>query len=210
MKRLLPIITVWVGRNPGVYFGWEMAKKEVVDFVGAIYKDYATIKEAQEAYKKLYKKELADCIAGKYKLDAVYKPPITDSLAVSVYAVWEKCGYRITDVDTNDILLEEGPFKGGSANVAGYIALRKAIEMSLNVEGHRHKVIYINNKFLFEWLSTGVCTSNAYMDEILEHKVKETDAYLQRLIKEKHPVLNKVRKWKTSLWGPIPNKCEVE
>ena len=45
---------VWKGKKPGIYTSWNVCKRQIDGFEGAQYKSFASLEDAEIAFKKIY------------------------------------------------------------------------------------------------------------------------------------------------------------
>ena len=206
---------VWKGHTPGVYDSWEVCKKEIDGFPGALYKGFPDKASADAAYSKGFSGfEKAETAAKPNPMMAVVKP-LSPAIAVDAACSGNpgKMEYQGVFVDfgtelpTTTQLFKSPVFENGTNNIGEFLAIVHAL--AWQKQKHVLYPIYSDSANAQKWVREKKCKTklqpndkNAYLFELIERAEKwlrENDEWLcQNALQV--PVL----KWKTEIWGEIP------
>ncbi len=191
---------VWKGHAPGVYSDWGETSRQVAGYSGAIFKGFASLAEAQAAFREPYSKHW-----GKHA-EAVR--PALPELEPDAVAVDAACAgvpgpmeYRGVHIASGDLLFQAGPFEDGTNNVGEFLALVHALAL-LAKQGKTDVTIYSDSKTALSWVRKGKCRTKLERSDrngrIFE-LIARADAWLAA-----HSLVNPLCKWETAEWGEIP------
>jgi ribonuclease HI len=119
---------VWKGRKTGVFMSWAECEEQVKGFVGAEYKAFGTLKEAEAAFRSKYEAYKGkSSSSGKWK-DASVKP-IFSSICVDAASSgsFGKMEYRGVFLESGEEFFRIGPFPDGTNNVGEFLAIVHAL-----------------------------------------------------------------------------------
>ena len=193
---------VWKGRRTGIFTSWAECEAQVKGFVGAEYKAFGTLKEAEAAYRSNYEAYKGKSSSlGKWKTASV--KPVIPSICVdaAVSGSPGKMEYRGVFFDSGEEFFRIGPFPDGTNNVGEFLAIVHALTWLLKHE--KQMPVYSDSQTAISWVFTGRCKTQ------LKHTGKNAPIFM--LIKSAENWLAEnefhdeaVLKWKTDLWGEIP------
>lgn len=197
---------VWNGREKGVFTSWKACKKQIDGFESAEYKSFIDKKEADTAFKKLYrdykgKNTKTKVLSSVEK--ASYGTPILESISVDAACSGNpgKMEYRgVFTHDKKQIFLK-GPFVKGTNNIGEFLALVHGIAL-LKSKNQENIPIYSDSKIAMSWIKQKRCKTNMHFDasnkELLE-LIKRAENWLKV-----NTFNNPILKWETKAWGEIP------
>jgi ribonuclease HI len=197
--------TVWVGKRPGVYSGWDACKKEVEGFNGARYKGFPTLELAESAFRDDPSKYMSKELNVPKKIicnNPLIGVPLPDSVCVDAACSGNPgvLEYRGVDTKSGAELFRKGPFPEGTVNLGEFLALVHALAY-LKQRGS-HWPVYTDSRTALAWLrkkeiKTTLARNgrNAALFELVDRAVKwiNTNSWPNRVIK-----------WETEYWGEIP------
>ena len=193
---------VWKGRKTGIFTSWAECEKQVKGFVGAEYKAFGSLKEAETAYKSRYEAFKGKSSSlGKWK-DASVKP-VLPSVCVDAACSGSpgKMEYRGILLESGEEFFRIGPFPDGTNNVGEFLAIVHALTWLMKHE--KQMPVYSDSQNAISWVFTGKCKTQ------LKHTGKNVPIFM--LIKSAENWLaenmlhdNAVLKWETNLWGENP------
>jgi len=193
---------VWKGHKTGIFTSWAECEKQVKGFVGAEYKAFGTLKEAEAAFKSMYEAYKGKPSSlGKWKEASV--KPILPSICVDAACSGSpgKLEYRGVFFDSGKEFFHIGPFPDATNNVGEFLAIVHALTWLMK---HEKKMpVYSDSENAISWVYTGKCKTQ------LKHTGRNAPIFM--LIKSAENWLaenalrdNAVIKWDTNLWGEIP------
>lgn len=193
---------VWKGRKTGIFTSWAECEKQVKGFVGAEYKAFGTLKEAEAAFKSRYEAYKGKPSSlGKWK-EASVKPTLP-SICVDAACSGSpgKLEYRGVFLESGDEFFHIGPFPDATNNVGEFLAIVHALTWLMKHE--KQMPVYSDSENAISWVYTGKCKTQ------LKHTGRNAPIFM--LIKSAENWLaenalrdNAVLKWDTNLWGEIP------
>ncbi len=226
-KQKQKYYVVWNGKTPGIYTSWDDCKEQVNGAEGAVYKSFASMAEAQQAFqsdppyggtmqshkeessKKVKKptKHSADCPPNPpaYRHDTVLPlPPEVPADALAVDAACSgnpgKMEYRAVYLATGQEIFHFGPCFGTN-NIGEFLAVVHALAL-LKKRG-RTMPIYSDSRTALSWVRQKHCKSQlarTARTEELFRIVERAEQWLQANTYNEIPL----RKWETDRWGEIP------
>jgi ribonuclease HI len=197
--------TVWVGKNPGVYSGWNGCKKEVDGVNGAKYKGFPTRELAEAAFADDPSKYLSKELNAPKKIvcgNPLIGEPLLDSVSVDAACSGNPgvLEYRGVDTRSGVELFRKGPFPEGTVNIGEFLALVHALAY-LKQRGSNWPV-YSDSRTALAWLR------NRDIKTTLERSAKNAELFdlVDRALKwiRNNTWTNRVIKWETEYWGEIP------
>jgi ribonuclease HI len=197
--------TVWNGRRPGVYSGWEACRKEVEGFNGARYKGFPTRELAESAFRDAPANYLTKDPGVPKKVichDPLIGEPIPDSICVDAACSGNPgvLEYRGVDTMTGAEIFRKGPFPEGTVNLGEFLAVVHALAF-LKQRGIDWPV-YSDSRTALAWLR------NKAVKTTLERNSRNTALFelVNRAVKwiNTNNWPNRVLKWETDHWGEIP------
>lgn len=204
------VYVVWEGREPGVYESWDDCLEQVNGYPGAKYKSFNSMESAVEAYRaddygtRFFLKKLSDARGATPMIDYSTIPEIRlDAIAVDG-ACAKNPGpmeYRCVRVADGVEIFHQGPYAGGTNNIAEYLAIIHAAAL-LAQRGDGTTPIYTDSRTARAWLSRG--RSNTKVVPTAENAtvlnlLARADAWLAS-----HRIANPILVWNTDEWGEIP------
>ncbi|MDM9631222.1 ribonuclease H1 domain-containing protein [Robiginitalea aurantiaca] len=197
--------TVWKGKNPGVYKGWQACKKEVEGFEGAKYMGFITRDEAEKAFNTSYEdslKLIAKKKKGSKELMKDIGPPNYLSISVDAASSGNPgiMEYQGVDTKTGKKLFRQGPFEEGTNNIGEFLAIVHGLAY-LKKHGS-NRVLYSDSRTAMAWVRKKKCNTQL--------KPSEKNAALFEMIHRAEEWLHSnsyntpVVKWETRAWGEIP------
>lgn len=197
--------TVWKGKTPGVYKGWEACKKEIGGFKGAQYMGFADREEAQKAYRMGYGAALAAKKRAKAAAEASLArlgSPNMNSISVDAASSGNpgKMEYQGVDTRTGKRLFHQGPFEEGTNNIGEFLAIVHGLAY-LKKHGS-NRIIYTDSRTAMSWVRKKKCNTKLEENEKNEALFELIDRAEQWL--REHPYTTPVVKWETKAWGEIP------
>lgn len=204
------VYVVWEGREPGVYESWEDCLEQVNGYPGAKYKSFNSIEAAVEAYRaddygtRFFLNKLSNARNAYKTIDYTGIPAIRlDAIAVDG-ACSRNPGpmeYRCVRVVDGVEIFHQGPYAGGTNNIAEYLAIIHAAAL-LAQRGDTTTPIYTDSRTARAWLSKGhSCTKVTPTAENVTvlNLLARADAWLAT-----HCIANPILVWNTDEWGEIP------
>jgi ribonuclease HI len=197
--------TVWVGKNPGVYSGWNACRKEVEGFNGAKYKGFPTKELAESAYKDDPSKYIFKDINAPKKIvcnNPLVGVPIADSICVDAACSGNPgvLEYRGVDTKTGAEIFRKGPFPEGTVNLGEFLALVHAL--AFLKQRSIDWPVYTDSRTAMAWLRNRKIKTtlvrnptNAALFDLVDRAVKWINS---------NTWPNRVIKWETEYWGEIP------
>ncbi len=197
--------TVWSGRHPGVYEGWEACKREVEGYAGAKYKGFPTKLLAQAAFRDDPKKYLTKDLNAPKAIpvaDPRVGSPNLDSLSVDAACKGNPgvLEYRGVDTRSGAELVRQGPVPEGTVNIGEFLAIVHALAY-LKQRGSDWPV-YSDSRTALAWLRKKEIKTNLERNASNEKLFSLVDRALNWIRENRWP--NPVLKWETEHWGEIP------
>lgn len=205
---------VFVGREPGIYDNWQVAKAQVDNFPDARYRGFTSKVEATIAYRKATTGEDADDIARIMNgaISNIYDKPHVSykdfpQIEQTAWAVDASCPgnpgpmeYQCIDLATGKRVFHYGPMQGGTNNIGEFLAIVHALALQYQ-HGICH-TIYSDSVTAMSWVrkrhvNTAIkpTAANAAVFDL----IRRAEKWLLE-----HPVAPSIRKWDTDTWGEIP------
>jgi ribonuclease HI len=193
---------VWKGRKRGIFTSWAETEKQVKGFLGAEYKAFGTLREAEAAFRSSY-----DAYKGKPSSMGKWKEasiqPVLPSISVDAACSGSpgKLEYRGVYTESADEIFRVGPFPDGTNNVGEFLAIVHALTWMAKNEAPLP--VYSDSQNAISWVYTGKCRTQ------LRHTVRNAPLFVMIRSAENWLAENELRddavlKWDTELWGENP------
>lgn len=193
---------VWKGRKTGIFTSWAECEKQVKGFLGAEFKAFDTLKEAEAAYRskyEVYKGKPSSL--GKWKEASVR--PVLPSICVDAAASGSpgKLEYRGVHTESEEEIFRVGPFPDGTNNVGEFLGIVHALSWLMKHE--MQMPVYSDSQTAISWVYTGKCRTR------LKHTARNAPIFAMIRSAENWLAENELRddavlKWDTELWGEVP------
>jgi len=193
---------VWKGRKTGIFASWAECEKQVKGFVGAEYKAFGTLKEAESAFKSKYEAYKGKPSSlGKWREASIR--PILPSICVDAACSGSpgKLEYRGVYTESGKEIFRVGPFPDGTNNVGEFLAIVHALTWLMKHE--KQMPVYSDSENAISWVYTGECKTK------LKHTARNAPLFVMIRSAENWLAENElpddvVLKWDTALWGENP------
>jgi len=193
---------VWNGRKTGIFTSWAECEKQVKGFVGAEYKAFGTLREAEAAFASKYETYKGKPFSlGKWKEASV--KPILPSICVDAACSGSpgKLEYRGVFLESGREFFHIGPFPDATNNVGEFLAIVHALTWLL--KHGKQMPVYSDSQNAISWVYTGRCRTQ------LKHTGRNAPIFILIKSAENWLAENELRddavlKWDTNLWGEIP------
>jgi ribonuclease HI len=193
---------VWKGRKTGIFTSWAECEKQVKGFVGAEYKAFGTLKEAETAFRSKYEAYRGKPSSlGKWREASV--KPVLPSVCVDAACSGSpgKLEYRGVFTELGKEIFRVGPFPDGTNNVGEFLAIVHALTWLL--KNKKQMPIYSDSENAISWVYTGECRTR------LKRTARNAPLFVlirssENWLAENELLDDAVLKWKTDLWGEIP------
>lgn len=219
-KQKQKYYVVWVGKNNGIYTDWTTCEQQIKGVVGARYKSFSTLKEAEEAFSNGADKYIRVATSSKSATSkqssarTKSKPlssPIVPSLCVDAACsgnpgVMEYRGVYLLDIHTDgqretQQLFLRGPFEQGTNNIGEFLALVHGLA-ELQRQGNGTLPIYSDSRTALAWVRQKHAKTKLVRTEkntVLFNMIERAEKWLNT-----NTWSNPVYKWDTEHWGEIP------
>ena len=197
---------VWAGRKTGVFTRWSECALQVNGFAGARYKAFATLREADQAFKDGAEAHI-HLVARREPAPAAPDQPSVSAPVAESYCVDASCPgnpgpveYQCVRTATGEKIFHLGPLAGGSNNIGEFLAIVHALAM-MQKTGETLP-IYSDSRTAAAWVRAKKCRTKIARHEYnrpLFELVERAEAWLAA---NTYP--NKILKWDTVHWGEIP------
>jgi ribonuclease HI len=193
---------VWKGRKNGIFTTWAEAEKQVKGFLGAQYKSFGTLQEAETAFRSEYEDYKGKPSSmGKWRAASV--KPILPSICVDAACSGSpgKLEYRGVFTESTDEIFRVGPFPDGTNNVGEFLAIVHALTWMAKHESQLP--VYSDSQNAISWVYTGKCKTQ------LKHTPRNAPLFVlirsaENWLAENELNDDAVLKWDTELWGENP------
>lgn len=204
-KKIQKFYVVWVGRERGVFHNWDDCKKQIEGFVGAKYKSFYTIDDAEKAFSQapevhIYK----NANAQKEKQNQLFShgKPIVESISVDAACNMSAriMEYRGVHTRTKTQIFSQGPFEGATNNIGEFLAIVHALAYC-----QKNKItlpIYTDSLTALAWVKKKKANTKQEHTKGNEHVFDLIERAENWLLANSYP--NKLLKWDTERWGEIP------
>lgn len=193
---------VWKGRKTGIFTSWTECEKQVKGFVGAEYKAFGTLKEAESAFQSRYEAYKGKSSSlGKWKEASI--KPVLPSVCVDAACSGSpgKMEYRGVFTESGREFFHIGPFPDGTNNVGEFLAIVHALTWLM--KHNKEMPVYSDSENAISWVYTGECKTQ------LKHTPRNAPIFMLIRSAENWLAENELRddsvlKWDTELWGENP------
>jgi ribonuclease HI len=197
--------TVWVGKKPGVYSGWDACKNVVQGFNGAKYKGFPTKELAESAFRDDPSKYLTRDLNAPKKIvcnNPLIGEPVSDSVCVDAACSGNPgvLEYRGVDTRSGAEIFRKGPFPEGTVNLGEFLALVHALAY-LKQRGIDWPV-YSDSRTAMAWLRDRAIKTTLPRNKVNAPLFELVDRAVMWIKSNTWP--NRVIKWETAYWGEIP------
>lgn len=202
MAKKQKYYVVWEGVEPGIYSRWEDCQAQIKGFPGAKYRAYSSSEEAREAFNSGYREPSRSATATPV-ITTLPAEVIRESLAVDGACSGNPGAteYRGVHVGSGKLIFHQGPFPGGSNNLAEFLALVHALAY-LQKQGKPNLPIYTDSKTAMAWIR------NKSIKSTIPRSGKNVAIYqlVDRALVwiKQNTWKNPIIKWETEKWGEIP------
>lgn len=196
---------VWLGLKPGIYSSWDEAKKQVSGYVGAEYKAFSTLEDAEEAFGKNYldykgKATTSKKVFSKKELEEIGQP-ILNSLSVDAACSGNPgiLEYRGVYTDTETEVFRRGPYENGTVNIGEFLAIVLGLAWQ-----QKHKLnmpIYSDSRTAMSWVRKKKVNTKLKRNKKNEKLFYAIAKALEWLENNEYDV--EILKWRTDAWGEI-------
>src|SRR5512140_2676005 len=110
---------VWKGRRSGVFNSWEACSAQVTGYVGAEYKSFDSLAEAESAYRGSYSQYAGKASSAAAQRKMAFSKPETPSISVDAACsgVPGPLEWRGVETQTGKGLFKMGPYPDGTNNI---------------------------------------------------------------------------------------------
>jgi ribonuclease HI len=193
---------VWKGRKKGIFTSWAECEKQVKGFLGAEFKAFGTLKEAESAFRSGYEAYKGKPSSmGKWKEASIQ--PVLPSICVDAACSGSpgRLEYRGVYTESADEIFRVGPFPDGTNNVGEFLAIVHALTWMIKNEARLP--VYSDSENAISWVYTGQCRTR------LAHTARNAPIFVlirsaENWLAENELLDDTVLKWDTELWGEIP------
>jgi ribonuclease HI len=192
---------VWKGRKTGIYTSWEDCAAQVIGFMGAEYKAFASRAEAKRALQSHYGRYAGKpASSGQWLLSP--EPPIAESYCVDAACSGSpgRLEYKGVQTSTGKVIFRQGPFENGTNNVGEFLAIVYALEWLK--QKRIEAPVYSDSGTAIAWVKKKRCNTNLIQDKknaSLFNLITRAEDWL-----DENKLINPVLKWDTRAWGEIP------
>jgi ribonuclease HI len=196
---------VWRGLKPGIYHSWDEAKEQVSGYVGAEYKSFTSLADAEEAFNGNYldykgKATTSKKVFSKKELEEI-GDPILNSLSVDAACSGNPgiLEYRGVYTETETEVFRRGPYPDGTVNIGEFLAIVLGLAWQ-----QKHKLnmpIYSDSRTAISWVKkkkVNTKLKKSKKNEKLFYAVAQAQEWLKN-----NKIEVEILKWRTDAWGEI-------
>ncbi len=208
---------VWNGVSPGIYTSWTDCKLQINGFVGALYKSFDTLEEAEKAYQTtpyiyIGKNKKAGTVQNgseptnppSYRTDTVL--PLPPEVPAEALAVDAACSgnpgameYRGVYLRTGEQVFHFGPVHGTN-NIGEFLAIVHGL--ALLKQKNLNMPIFSDSRNAIGWVKQKRCKTklerNARTEEVFQ-MIERAEKWLKT-----NSYTTPIHKWETQQWGEVP------
>ena len=218
MAKKQKYYVVWQGKRPGIYSDWDECKEQVVGVLGAQYKGFDSMAEAEAASRLPYNSVVANNTSTASKTSqanvltidengmtavkpGTENPPVLDALAVDAACSGNPgvMEYQGIYIPTRTRVFHYRAEKGTN-NIGEFLAIVHGLSY---LKKHRlNQIIYSDSANAISWVRQKVCKSKLPEDA----STAELWDYIHRAEQwlRTNSYTTEIRKWDTDRWGEIP------
>ncbi|NJC98659.1 MAG: ribonuclease H [Anaerolineae bacterium] len=193
---------VWKGRKTGIFTSWAECEKQVKGFVGAEYKAFGSLQEAETAFGSVYEAYKGKpSSSGKWKEASV--KPILPSICVDAACSGSpgRMEYRGVFLESGREIIRIGQIPDGTTIVGELLAIVHALSWLLKHD--QHMPVYSDSVNAIAWVFTGECRTK------LKRTGRNAPIFVligsaENWLAENELKDDAVLKWDTGLWGENP------
>ena len=218
MSKKQKYYVVWQGKKPGIYDSWEACKEQVHGVLGAQYKGFDTLAEAELASKMPYNSVVVQSnrnTPGAQNTPVLFidengmtairqgvdNPPVLDALAVDAACSGNpgQMEYQGVYIPTRTRVFHYISEKGTN-NIGEFLAIVHGL--SYLKKHHLNQIIYSDSANAISWVRQKQCKSKLVVDA----STAELWDYIHRAENwlRTNTYTTEIRKWDTDRWGEIP------
>lgn len=196
---------VWNGLEPGIYSSWKDCQAQTKGVKQALFKSFATSKEAQRAYAS----SPYDYIGIKAKEQPLRSKDgeLPSCVELNAIAVDSACSgnpgqmeYRGVYIGNRTQVFHFGPIFGTN-NIGEFLAIVHALAL-LKQKGYNDMPIYSDSRNALSWIKQKKCKTKLPRNAETENLFRLIERAEEWLRNNKYN--NSLIKWETSQWGEIP------
>ena len=218
MAKKQKYYVVWQGKKPGIYTDWDECKEQVHGVLGAQYKSFDTMQEAEQAIRLPYNSVVSGnasparnasqasvLIIDENGMTTVKPgtetPPILDALAVDAACSGNPgvMEYQGIYIPTRTRVFHYRVEKGTN-NIGEFLAIVHGL--SYLKKHHLNQIIYSDSVNAISWVRQKQCKSklpeDASTTELWDY-IHRAENWLRT-----NSYTTEIRKWDTDRWGEIP------
>ena len=218
MAKKQKYYVVWQGKKPGIYSDWDACKEQVHGVLGAQYKGFDSMAEAEAASRLPYNSVVANNTSTASKTSqanvltidengmtavkpGTENPPVLDALAVDAACSGNPgvMEYQGIYIPTRTRVFHYRAEKGTN-NIGEFLAIVHGLSY---LKKHRlNQIIYSDSANAISWVRQKVCKSKLPEDA----STAELWDYIHRAEQwlRTNSYTTEIRKWDTDRWGEIP------
>lgn len=191
---------VWAGVKPGIYDSWTACEQQIKGYPDAKYKSYNNRFEAEAAWSDGWSptaKKPAQSSLGKFS--SIITPSICVDGACSGNPGASE--YRGVWTANGEEIFHQGPFPGGSNNLAEFLALVHGLAW-LSKRNDQSTAVYSDSRTALAWLKAKRIKSTiprSGANRVIFDLLDRAESWIN-----KTPFKNPVLKWETDWWGENP------
>lgn len=202
MAKKQKYYVVWAGAKIGVLDNWDECKRSVNGFVGAKYKSYESLAEAQKAFREPHTAHISIGTKPNIAKIAGSGAIIRESIAVDAACSGNPGAmeYRGVFVATGEQLFHVGPLEQGTNNVGEFLALVHGLAFLKKQDSALP--IYTDSKIALSWIKQKKCKTKlerTKRNEAIFMLIERAEIWLHN-----HSYKTVLHKWETEDWGEIP------
>ena len=218
MAKKQKYYVVWQGKKPGIYTDWDECKEQVHGVLGAQYKGFDTMAEAEAAIKLPYSSVVAQNTRSNQSAQSspvliidengmttikpgTENPPVLDALAVDAACSGNPgvMEYQGVYIPTRTQVFHYRAEKGTN-NIGEFLAIVHGL--SYMKKHHLNQIIYSDSVNAISWVRQKQCKSKLVEDA----STAELWDYIHRAENwlRTNSYTTEIRKWDTDHWGEIP------
>ena len=218
MAKKQKYYVVWQGKKPGIYTDWDECKEQVHGVVGAQYKSFDTMAEAEAASRLPYHSVVVQSTRNTQNTQSdqilfvdesgmtavkpgTENPPILDALAVDAACSGNPgvMEYQGIYIPTRTRIFHYRAEKGTN-NIGEFLAIVHGL--SYLKKHHLNQIIYSDSVNAISWVRQKQCKSKLPEDS----STAELWDYIHRAENwlRTNSYTTEIRKWDTDRWGEIP------
>ena len=197
---------VWRGLKPGIYHSWDETKALINGFVGAEYKAFSSLKDAEEAFNKSYldykgKATTSKKTFSKKELEEIGQP-LLNSISVDAACAGNPgtLEYRGVYTDTETEIFRRGPYEEGTVNIGEFLAIVLGLAWL-----KKHKLnmpIYTDSRTAISWVKKKKVNTKLKKTSKNAKLFYAVTKALEWLNNNKYDDIE-ILKWRTDAWGEI-------